>query len=176
MVAYVRRHYASFLSPTYRLTHPQVIVEHFTETSTFSAAYNTFASDAPDVELHETPGTCAHFVIDRNGAIYQLVPTSIMCRHTVGLNWTAIGIEHVGLSDAEVLDNPRQLRASLALTCWLTRQEHISSRNVIGHNESLASPYHREDIARLRSQTHNDWTRADMSVYRARLRGACRSN
>ena len=29
-----------------------------------------------------------------------------MCRHTVGLNWTAIGIEHVGYSD----QNPRHLR------------------------------------------------------------------
>ena len=37
-----------------------------------------------------------------------------MCRHTVGLNYTSIGIEHVGLSDAEVLGNPRQLRGLAA--------------------------------------------------------------
>ena len=57
----------------------------------------------PDSELHELPGTCAHFVIDTDGTIYQLVSTSIMCRHTVGLNYTAIGIEHVGTSDAQIL-------------------------------------------------------------------------
>jgi hypothetical protein len=44
-------------------------------------------------------------------------------------------------------------------------------RNVIGHNESLSSPFHRERVARLRRQTHQDMARAAMRVYRARLRG-----
>ena len=51
-----------------------------TVTSTFSAVFNTFAPDKPDVELHELPGLCSHFVIDRDGTIYQLVPLGIMCR------------------------------------------------------------------------------------------------
>ncbi len=172
MAAYAERHYHL---RTYRLIHPQVIVEHYTETPDFSSTFNTFAPDVPDSELHELPGTCAHFVIDRDGTIHQLVPTTIMCRHTVGLNWTAIGIEHVGYSDAEILGRPRQLRASLALTRWLRCHYGIAVRNVIGHNESLSSPFHHEDVASLRTQTHGDWTRADMQVYRARLRalGGC---
>ena len=89
---------------------PQVIVQHYTATDTFALGLQHFATDAPDPELGELPGVCAHFVIDRDGTIYRLVPTSIMCRHTVGLNWTAIGIEHVGRSDAQVLGNRRQLR------------------------------------------------------------------
>jgi hypothetical protein len=92
-----------------------------------------------------------------------------MCRHTVGLNWTAIGIEHVGMTGDEVLANPRMLRASLALTRWLQAREGIATRDVIGHNESLTSPYHRERVARLRTQTHADWPRALMRRYRARL-------
>ena len=79
---------------------PKVIVEHYTVSDTFASAYNTFAPDRADSELHELPGTCAHFVIDKDGTIYQLVPLSIRCRHTVGLNYTAIGIEHVGRSAA----------------------------------------------------------------------------
>jgi N-acetylmuramoyl-L-alanine amidase len=175
MIAYARRHYGSFMAPTYRLVNPQVIVEHFTETATFSEAYNTFASDAPDVELHETPGTCAHFVIDTDGTIYQLVSTSIMCRHTVGLNWTAVGIEHVAFSDQAVLGNGRQMASSIALTCWLASRFHIALNNVIGHNESLSSPFHHEDVAALRTQTHNDWARPAMQIYRARLRRSCLS-
>jgi hypothetical protein len=46
----------------------------------------------------------------------------------------------------------------------------ISMRNVIGHNESLSSPFHKELYAPWRNQTHGDWRRADMNVYRARLR------
>jgi N-acetylmuramoyl-L-alanine amidase len=93
-----------------------------------------------------------------------------MCRHTVGLNWTALGIEHVGRRDADVLGNPRQLRASLALTRWLRCRYGIRVRDVIGHNESLGSPYHRERVARLRRQTHGDWVAGSMRRYRARLR------
>jgi hypothetical protein len=92
-----------------------------------------------------------------------------MCRHTVGLNYTAIGIEHVGTSDAEILRNPRQLNASLRLTAWLMSRYRIQLRNVIGHNESLTSPYHKELYAPWRCQTHGDWTRADMDIYRRRL-------
>ena len=164
--AYARRHYGL---DTWRLERPRVIVEHYTASESFASAYSTFAADVPDGELHELPGTCAHFVIDKDGTIYQLVSLTTICRHTVGLNYTAIGIEHVGTSDAEILGNPRQLAASLRLTAWLMGRYGIQLRNVIGHNESLTSPYHHERYASWRCQTHGDWSRKDMSVYRARL-------
>jgi N-acetylmuramoyl-L-alanine amidase len=168
---YARRHYGL---DTWRLVGPHVIVEHYTATNSFSSAFATFATDAPDSELHELPGTCAHYVIDTGGTIYQLVPLSTMCRHTVGLNYTAIGIEHVGTSDAQILGNPRQMRASLALTLWLMHRYRIQLRNVIGHNESLTSPYHHERVAAWRCQTHGDWTSGDMKVYRRRLAALAR--
>jgi N-acetylmuramoyl-L-alanine amidase len=165
--AYARRHYGL---DTYRLRDPHVIVEHLTVTTSIAATYDTFAPDRPDVELHELPGVCSHFVVGRDGTIVQFVALSIMCRHTVGLNWTAIGIEHVGRRDSDVLGNPRQLRASLRLTRWLRCRYGIRVRDVIGHNESLSSPFHRERVARLRRQTHGDWVAASMRRYRARLR------
>jgi N-acetylmuramoyl-L-alanine amidase len=171
MAAYVRRHYGSFMKPTWRLVDPHVIVIHYTDAS-FSSTWNTFANDVPDSELHELPATCAHFVIDTDGTIYQLVSLSIMCRHTVGLNWTAIGIEHVGYSDAQVMGDRRQMASSLRLVRWLRCRFNIQIKNVIGHNESLSSPYHREDVPSLRNQTHSDFNHADMQVYRARLRAA----
>ncbi|HKP18332.1 MAG TPA: peptidoglycan recognition family protein [Gaiellaceae bacterium] len=169
--AYARRHYGI---DTWRLARPRVIVEHYTASDTFASAYATFAADVRDAELHELPGTCAHFVVDRNGTTYQLVSPTTMCRHTVGLNYTAIGIEHVGRSDAEILANPRQLRASLALTAWLMSRYGIELRNVIGHNESLTSPYHRERVTAWRCQTHGDWNHADMEIYRSRLAGVAK--
>jgi beta-N-acetylhexosaminidase len=171
MAAYVHRHYGSFMKPTWRLVDPHVIVVHYTDGPTFQSAWNTFASDTPDSELHELPGTCAHFVIDTNGTIYQLVSLGTMCRHTVGLNWTAIGIENVGFSDGQVMDNPKQMSANLRLVRWLRCRFDIEIKNVIGHNESLSSPYHREDVVALRHQTHSDFNHADMQRYRARLRG-----
>jgi len=172
MAAYSERHYGE---QTWRLKHPHVIVEHWAEAGTAASVYNTFAPDHPDPELHELPNVCSHFVVSESGRIYQLVSTRIRCRHTVGLNWTAIGIEHTGFSDAEVLDNSREMRASLALTHYLSCRFQIKLRNVIGHAESLSSPYHRERVASLRNQTHGDWRHASMEVYRNRLRhlGGC---
>ena len=167
MRAYALRHYGI---DDFRLRNPRVIVEHIAVTGSTTAVYNTFARDVPDPELHELPGTCAHFVVGSDGRIVQMVPVSLMCRHTVGLNYTAIGIEHVGFRDADVLGNRRELRASLRLTRWLRCRFGISVRNVIGHNESLTSPYHRERVRRLRSQTHGDWVHASMVRYRAMLR------
>jgi hypothetical protein len=166
MVAYSERHYGEH---AWRLRHPLVIVEHWAESGSASSVYNTFAPDIPDPELHELPNVCAHFVVSGSGRIFQLVPLSIRCRHTVGLNWTAIGIEHTGFSDAEVLGDRAQMRASLRLTRYLRCRFQIKLRNVIGHNESLSSPFHRERVPSLRNQTHGDWRHASMQVYRRRL-------
>jgi N-acetylmuramoyl-L-alanine amidase len=166
MARYAQLHYGT---RTWRLR-PRVIVEHYTATSSFAPVWSTFAADTPDPELGQLPGTCAHFVIDRDGTIYQLVPLTVMCRHTVGLNDVAIGIEHVGTSDGEILADAAQLRASLRLTAWLMRRYGIGLRNVIGHAESLSSPYHHERYAPWARQTHGDWRHADMEVYRSRLR------
>ncbi len=165
--AYAQRHYGIH---TWRLEHPRVIVEHYTASNSLGSTYSAFASDTPDPELGELPGVCAHFVIDRDGKIYQLVRLNTICRHTVGLNWTAFGIEHVGARDSDLMGNPAQLRASLRLTRWLRCRSGIKVRDVIGHNESLTSPYHRENVARLRRQTHADLATPAMRRYRAMLR------
>lgn len=174
MRAYARRHYGL---DTYRLRDPKVIVEHVAVAGSIRAVFDAFAADVPDPELHELPGTCSHFVVGADGTIAQLVPLGLMCRHTVGLNWTAIGIEHVGYRDADVLGDPRELRASLRLTAWLRCKYGIPVRDVIGHAESLTSPFHHERVPRLRHQTHADWQHADMVRYRRLLRRvACGSS
>jgi beta-N-acetylhexosaminidase len=166
MRRYARRHAGV---DTYLLRDPKVIVEHFTASNSFRSAFETFAANRPD--LGELPGTCAHFVIDRDGTIHQLVPLRLMCRHVVGLNDTAIGIEHVGTSDGAVMGNRRQLDASLRLTRWLQAREGIRLGDVIGHAESLSSPYHHERVPSWRHLTHADFQPATMRRYRALLRG-----
>lgn len=98
------------------------------------------------------------------------MPLGLICRHTVGLNDVAIGIEHVGASDSEVLGNPKQLASSLRLTTWLRCRFGIAIGDVIGHAESLSSPYHHERVPALRTQTHSDFQPEAMSRYRDELR------
>jgi N-acetylmuramoyl-L-alanine amidase len=172
MAAYSQRHYGD---NTYVLSKPQVIVEHYAVAGSLGAIFNVFAPDTPDSELHELPNVCSHFAVGPTGKIWQFVPLNIRSRHTVGLNSTAIGIEHVGFSDPDILGRPAQLKASLRLTHWLQCRFGITLPNVIGHNESLSSPFHKELVPALKKQTHGDWTHADMETYRRKLsaRGAC---
>jgi N-acetylmuramoyl-L-alanine amidase len=166
MAAYSLRHYGE---DSYVLSDPKVIVEHYTETATAQQAFNTFAPDVPDSEFGELPNTCAHFLVEGDGRIDQLVALNIRCRHTTGLNWTAIGIENVGSSDAQILDDRAQIAASLALTRWLRCTYGIALNDVIGHNESLSSPYHHDRVPAFQHQTHSDFNHADMHIYRTRL-------
>ena len=52
---------------------------------------------------------------------------------------------------------------------WLVDRFHIRIRNVIGHSESLSSPYHKELYHQWAHQTHADWRHADMRIDRAVL-------
>ena len=146
MRAYAQRHYGI---DDYHLRNPKVIVEHYTvDRRRFQSATTRSPPTCPTPSCTSCPRTCAHFVVDNDGTIYQLVALTIMCRHTVGLNWTAFGIEQVGSPTREILDRRRQLGAVAARSPrWLRCRYGIAVRNVIGHNESLLEPYHHENVA-----------------------------
>jgi len=163
---YAQRHYGRASADL----EPRAIVQHFTVTPTAASTRALFSRDEPDVELKELPGLCAHFLIDQDGTIEQLVPVDTVCRHTVGLNDSAIGVEHVGASDPEVMGNAKQLRASLRLSAWLRCTYGIEVRDVIGHNESRSSRFHHEKVAALADQTHGDFAEPTMRRYRKLLR------
>jgi N-acetylmuramoyl-L-alanine amidase len=172
MAAYSKHHYGQY---KWRLNNPQLIVIHYAEAGSISSIFNTFRTDQPDVEFHELPNVCSHFAVSATGGVYKFVPPTIRCRHTVGLNWTAIGIEHVGFSDQDILNRPAQLNGSLQFTQWLRCRFGIPVSQVIGHNESLSSPFYKELDPRFKGQTHGDWNHADMQTYRADLTklGSC---
>jgi beta-N-acetylhexosaminidase len=165
MAAYSRRHYGE---REWRLFDPQVVVEHYTSGTSFDAAWNHFAANG--LHLGERPGVCAHFLIDTDGTIHQLVNLGVRCRHAIGMNWTAIGIEHVGTSAGDVLGNAPMMRSSLRLTAWLMLRFGIDVGNVIGHAEILESPFHRELYEDWRCSTHADFDHREMRRYRTRLR------
>jgi beta-N-acetylhexosaminidase len=165
MAAYSRRHYGE---RAWRLEDPQVIVEHYTAGTSVDSAWNHFAANG--AHLGEKPGVCSHFLIDTDGTITQLVNLSIRCRHAIGMNWTAIGIEHVGTSAGDILGNARMMRSSLRLTAWLMLRYGIEVGNVIGHAEILESPYHHEAYEDWRCSTHADWDHREMRRFRSRLR------
>ena len=155
MAAYSKRHYGQ---NKWRLVDPKLIVIHYAEAGSISSIFNTFRTDQPDVEFHELPNVCSHFAVAASGAVYKFVPPTIRCRHTVGLNWTAIGVEHVGFSDQDILDRPAQLNGSVQFVQWLRCRFGIPVSNepllavLQGARPALPGP----DPRRLEPRGHAD--------------------
>jgi len=170
MAAYSRRHYGE---AKWRLRDPDAIVLHFTGGPSYSSAWNTFESNAPN--LGESPGVCAHYVVKQSGTVAEVVPPRIRCRHTIGLNHRSIGIEMVqetgrgaAWADAQILDRRRQIGAALRLVRWLQGRYAIATGDVIGHSMANESPYF-EDLQGWRND-HSDWLERDVKEFRRRLR------
>ena len=170
MAAYSKRHYGH---SRWRLKHVHVIVLHFTGGNSYSSARNTFASDTPD--RGELPGVCAHFIVGKDGVIHQLVPTTIRCRHAIGLNHVAVGIEMVQptgrgshWADRQILRRHPQISSVLKLVRFLRSKYHVKMKDVIGHAMANDSRYFK-DLEGWHND-HTDWLPGDVRTFRKRLR------
>ena len=170
MARYSERHYGE---REWRLEKPRVIVLHFTASDSYSSVWSTFDSNAPN--LGESPGVCAHYVIEQNGTIDELVPPRVRCRHTIGLNHVALGIEMVQSTgpgahwaDQQILDRRRQVGSALRLVRWLQARYEIPTNEVIGHSMANDDPFFKD----LQGWTndHSDWLKGDVREFRQRLK------
>jgi len=133
---YIRAHYDP--SATSIRISPRMIVIHATETASLDSTRQLFEPDElpafrSDIARGGAVNVSSHYLVDRDGAIYRLVPDTIMARHVIGLNRIAIGIENVGGGAYGPL-NARQLAADRWLVQHLTRA-YPSIRFLIGHCE-----------------------------------------
>ena len=168
MADYALRHYGT---KTSALT-PVRIVVHLTASDSARSAIDLFSSN--EVHLGDLPGTCAHYLVDQDGTVYHLVPDEVMCRHVIGLNDQALGVEVVqstigGSSAAarQVLDRPAQANALVALLAMLMERHHLTRDAVIGHATANDDPaFH--DLLGWRND-HTDWGRSEIAALRRRL-------
>ena len=173
MEAYSKRHYGDSSA----VLDPKVIVLHYTAGGSWDSAWNLFQSNTPNVD--ELPGTVTHFIIDKDGTIYQLIPLDLRGRHTIGLNNVALGIEFVeegaGGSTAAVhniFSRKKQINAGLALVRWLQYRFDIPTKDVIGHGTADKSRYF-EDLQGW-TNDHADWGPADVRLFQKRLKEAAK--
>lgn len=115
---------------------PIMIVLHWTEAKTMSSTFNTFNQPILNGDRKAIAGASnlnvsSQFLIDRDGSIYRLMPENNFARHTIGLNYCAIGIENVGASDFPLTD--AQLLANVELIRYLANKYSI--KYLIGHYE-----------------------------------------
>lgn len=116
---------------------PRMVVIHWTAIPTLEATFKVFEptrlpgsrasiSGASDLNVS------AHYLVDRDGSIYQLLPDTVFARHCIGLNYCAIGIENIGDGKEYPLTDA-QLRANQFLVKRLAARYPIEY--LIGHHE-----------------------------------------
>jgi N-acetylmuramoyl-L-alanine amidase len=130
---YARAHYGA---ETDRLENPQMIVVHFTAFATMKESLDffrpTLLTSRDDIKSGGRVNVSAHYMVDKGGEIYRTAADDILCRHIIGFNHLALGIENVagdqrGLTDA-------QLKADAELIAELVRR-HPTVNYLIGHHE-----------------------------------------
>lgn len=115
---------------------PKIIVLHYTAGGTVESNFkyfnNLYLENQRSTLKNQSPlNVSSHFIIDRDGTIYQLVDPEMFARHTIGLNYCAIGIENIG-SKAQPLTD-KQVEANAELVRYLTKKYPIEY--LIGHSE-----------------------------------------
>ncbi|MGM0440268.1 MAG: peptidoglycan recognition protein family protein [Chlamydiota bacterium] len=141
------------LTKKYRLEHyginsnsiqiiPKMIVIHWTAHDKLDPCFRTFDNEElpkgarPTISKSSPLGVSAHFLVDRDGTIYRLMPETWMARHCIGLNNCAIGIENIGGANNQENLTALQLKANRELVRYL-KNRYPTIKHLIGHYEYL---------------------------------------
>ena len=138
---YIKEHYD--LEVEHITIDPKMVVLHWTEDANVTRSFEIFNPET----IHQGPqqvknasqlNVSAHFLIDKKGHIFRLMPESQMGRHIIGLNYHAIGIENIGgvIEDGHAQPDltPAQMRANIALVAYL-KEKFPKIEYLIGHYE-----------------------------------------
>lgn len=152
---------------------PRVIVLHYTAGGSASATRRYFdnvriESARKELARAGVVNVSAHFIVDRDGTIYQLQPPTRFARHCIGMNHIAIGIENAG-DEAGFPLTDAQVAADAALVRELARRYRIT--HLLGHYEVMkfrAHPYYLERDAAYKNDKPDPGPRF-MALVRARV-------
>lgn len=121
---------------------PKMIVLHWTAVSNFKDSFKRLypqklLSDRADIVNASVLNVSAHFLVDKDGTIYQLMKDNDMARHVIGLNYSSIGIENVGGEGNKKEDlTQAQVKANIKLVKYL-KQKYPTIKYLIGHYEYM---------------------------------------
>ncbi len=114
---------------------PKMVVVHWTAINTIEVTFDVFnpptLAGRADLTGASNLNVSSQFLIDRDGTIFRLLPDTTFARHTIGLNYLAIGIENIGGDKMPLTKN--QLKANEKLIRYLEKKYAIEY--VIGHHE-----------------------------------------
>jgi len=152
---------------------PRAIILHYTDGGSAAATRRYF--DGVRIEAARgqlaaagAVNVSAHFIVDRDGTIYQLQPATRFARHCIGMNHIAIGIENAG-DEGRFPLTEAQVAADAALVRYLAQRYRIT--HLLGHHEVMAfrdHPYYVERDRDYRNDKPDPGARF-MALVRARV-------
>lgn len=115
---------------------PKMIVLHYTAGGTVESNHKYFnkthlESARNTLKKQSTLNVSSQYIVDRDGTIYQLIEPNMFARHTIGLNYCAIGVENIGSKKQPLTE--KQVVANAQLVRYLTKKYKIEY--LIGHSE-----------------------------------------
>ncbi|DAB28417.1 MAG: N-acetylmuramoyl-L-alanine amidase [Sulfurimonas sp. RIFOXYD12_FULL_33_39] len=134
---YIKEHYGLHVKDI-KIT-PKIIVIHHTAIDDYGKSLARFVSqtlptDRPEIQNAGAVNVSAHFMVERDGTVHQLMPLDTMARHVIGLNYNSIGIENVGGENSADNLTQEQLKANVELVNYL-KEKFKTIEYVIGHYE-----------------------------------------
>lgn len=133
-IEYLKEHYNIIQNSATIL--PKMIVLHYTASGTVETNYKYFnkthlESARNVLKKQSVLNVSSQFIVDRDGTIYQLMKPNQFARHTIGLNYCAIGIENIGSKNQPLTE--KQSASNAQLIRYLTKKYPIEY--LIGHSE-----------------------------------------
>lgn len=115
---------------------PRIVVLHYTAGGTVESNFRYFnnlylENQRSTLRKQSLLNVSAHFLVDRDGTVYQLVDPEMFARHTIGLNYCAIGVENIGSQSQPLTE--KQIEANAELIKYLAKKYPIEY--MIGHYE-----------------------------------------
>lgn len=129
---YSKAHYGI---DSYRMENPRMIVVHYTAFPSLEETLKFFTPtllSREDIKSGGNVNVSAHYLVDKSGEVIHLAPDDVICRHIIGFNHVAIGIENVA-ADKDGLTTA-QLDADARLINELVKR-FPTIEYMVGHHE-----------------------------------------
>ena len=136
--SYIKQHYGKSVNDIE--IEPRIILLHWTAELNFARSFarlnpEKLLSDRKDIVKASALNVSSHYMVDRDGTIYRLMPDNWMARHVIGLNYSTIGIENIGGKGNKAEDlTPAQLKSNIALVHYL-KNKYPKIEYLMGHYE-----------------------------------------
>lgn len=136
---YIKNHYGLNVKDIRII--PKIIVIHHTAKNSLEESFHKLnpeilSSDRKYISKAGKLNVSAHFLVDKDGTIYSLMPETYFARHTIGLNYSSIGIENIGGEYKNDSLTKEQLEANIKLIKYL-KNKYKTIEYLIGHYEYL---------------------------------------